>query len=102
MWLILQQERTDDYVIGTGKLHTLKQLCETAYGSVDRNWRDFVVSDPALVRPLESGQTLADASKARLQLGWEPTVSFHEMVGNMVKAQLRHLSAASAATAGRN
>jgi GDPmannose 4,6-dehydratase len=102
MWLILQQERPDDYVIGTGKLHTLKQLCETAYGSVDRNWRDFVVSDPALVRPLESGQTLADASKARLQLGWEPTVSFHEMVGNMVKAQLRHLSAASAATAGRN
>jgi GDPmannose 4,6-dehydratase len=100
MWLILQQERPDDYVIGTGQLHTLKQLCETAYSSVGKDWREFVVSDPALVRPLESGQTLADASKARLQLGWEPTVSFDEMVGSMVKAQLRHLSSANAATAG--
>jgi GDPmannose 4,6-dehydratase len=102
MWLILQQERPDDYVIGTGKLHTLKQLCETAYGSVDKDWRDFVVSDPALVRPLESGQSLADPSKARMQLGWEPTVSFDEMVGNMVRAQLRHLSSEDAATACTN
>lgn len=100
MWLILQQEHPDDYVIGTGKLHTLKQLCETAYGFVDKDWREFVVSDPALVRPLESGQTLADASKARLQLGWEPTVSFDEMVGSMVKTQLQHLGSANAATAG--
>jgi GDPmannose 4,6-dehydratase len=102
MWLILQQERPDDYVIGTGKLHTLKQLCETAYGSVDKDWREFVVSDPALVRPLESGQTLADASKARLQLGWEPTVSFDEMVENMVKVQLQQLSSANATAAGTN
>jgi GDPmannose 4,6-dehydratase len=94
MWLILQQERPDDYVIGTGRLHTLKQLCETAYGSVDKDWRDFVVSDPALVRPLESGQTLADASKARLQLGWEPTVGFDEMIGIMVRAQLKCLNTA--------
>jgi hypothetical protein len=102
MWVILQQERPDDYVIGTGKLHTLKQLCEIAYGSVDKDWWDFVVSDPALVRPLESGQSLADSSKARLQLGWEPTVSFDEMIGNMVRAQLQHLSAAIAATASAN
>jgi GDPmannose 4,6-dehydratase len=100
MWLILQQESPDDYVIGTGKLHTLKQLCETAYGSVGKDWRDFVVSDPALVRPLETGQSLADPSKARLQLGWEPTVSFDEMIGHMVRAQLDHLSAAITGTAG--
>jgi len=91
MWLMLQQERPDDFVIGTGQLHTLQDLCETAYRCVDRDWRDNVVSDPALVRPLESGQTLADTSKARQQLGWEPTVSFDEMVKKMVAAQMLRL-----------
>lgn len=91
MWLMLQQEHPDDFVIGTGKLHTLRDLCETAYRSVDEDWRESVVSDPALVRPLESGQTLADPSKARSQLGWEPTVSFDEMVKKMVAAQMLRL-----------
>lgn len=91
MWLMLQQERPYDFVIGTGQLHTLQDLCETAYRCVDRDWRDSVVSDPALVRPLEAGQTLADPSKARKQLGWEPTVSFDEMVKKMVAAQVRRL-----------
>jgi GDPmannose 4,6-dehydratase len=91
MWLMLQQERPDDFVIGTGQLHTLKDLCETAYRYVDKDWRDSVVSDPTLVRPLESGQTLADFSKARKQLGWRPTVSFEEMVEKMVAAQILRL-----------
>jgi GDPmannose 4,6-dehydratase len=91
MWLILQQERPDDFVIGTGQLHTLRDLCETAYGSVNRDWRKSVVSDPALVRPLESGQTLADSSKAREHLGWKPTISFDEMVRKMVAAQMLRL-----------
>ena len=91
MWLMLQQERPDDFVIGTGQLHTLQDLCETAYRCVDRDWRVNVVSDPALVRPLESGQTLADPSKARKQLGWEPTVSFDEMVKKMVVVQMLRL-----------
>jgi GDPmannose 4,6-dehydratase len=91
MWLMLQQECPDEFVIGTGKLHTLRDLCETAYRSVHRDWRESVVSDPALVRPLESGQTLADPSKAREQLGWEPTVSFNEMVKKMVAAQMMRL-----------
>ena len=91
MWLMLQQDRPDDFVIGTGQLHTLQDLCETAYRCVDRDWRDNVVSDPALVRPLETGQTLADPSKARKQLGWEPTVSFDEMVKKMVAAQMLRL-----------
>ena len=91
MWLMLQREQADDYVIGTGKIHTLRDLCETAYRSVDRDWRDCVVSDPGLVRPLESGQTLADPSKAKAVLGWEPTVSFEQMVGRMVDAQVERL-----------
>lgn len=95
MWLMLQQEQADDFVIGTGKLHTLKQLCEVAYGRVGLNWRDHVVSDPALVRPLETGKTLADASKARNVLGWEPMVSFEQMLAKMVDAQISRLSAVS-------
>ncbi len=91
MWMILQQDRPDNFVIGTGRLHTLKDLCETAYRCVDKDWRDSVVSDPALVRPLESGQTLADPAKARKQLGWEPSVSFDEMVKKMVSAQILRL-----------
>ncbi len=91
MWLMLQQERPDDFVIGTGQLHTLRDLCETAYCCVGKDWRESVVSDPALVRPLESGRTLADPSKARKQLGWEPTVNFDEMVKKMVVAQMLRL-----------
>ncbi len=93
MWLMLQQERADDYVIGTGTLHTLRDLCATAYGAVDRDWRDCVVSDPALVRPLEPGQLLANPAKARRVLGWEPRVPFEEMVGRMVRAQVERLKA---------
>jgi len=62
---------------------------------VGKDWRESVVSDPALVRPLESGQTLADPSKARVQLGWEPTVSFDEMVRKMVAAQMLRLKSVS-------
>ncbi len=95
MWLILQQEHADDFVIGTGELHSLQDLCETAYRSVGKDWRDSVVSDPAFVRPLESGQTLADPSKARLQLGWQPAWSFDDMVRAMVAAQTIRLKASS-------
>lgn len=92
MWLMLQQAHPDDFVIGTGELHTVKDLCEIAYGCVARDWRESVVSDPALMRPLESGQTLADPSKARRLLRWEPTVSFDEMVKKMVSAQMKRLN----------
>lgn len=91
MWLILQQDLPRDFVIGTGILHTLRDLCEMAYRSVGRNWQECVISDPELVRPLEPGKTLADPSKANELLGWKPTVSFEEMVGRMVKSQVRHL-----------
>lgn len=92
MWLMLQQAHPDDFVIGTGELHTVKDLCETAYGCVAKDWRESVVSDPALMRPLESGQTLADPSKARRLLRWEPTISFEAMVKKMVSAQMKRLN----------
>lgn len=93
MWLMLQKDEPDDFVIGTGKLHSLRELCKTAFDCVDKDWRESVVSDPALVRPLESGQTLADPSKARKELDWQPTVSFGEMVERMVAAQVQRLKA---------
>jgi GDPmannose 4,6-dehydratase len=93
MWLMLQRGAPDDYIIGTGKLHTLRDLCQLAYGWVNHDWRDCVVSDPALVRPLEPGQLLADPAKAREELGWQPSVSFGEMVARMVAAQVARLKA---------
>jgi GDPmannose 4,6-dehydratase len=91
MWLMLQQDAPDEFVIGTGTLHTLRELCEVAYGSVGLDWRDNVLSDPALVRPIESGQTLANPAKARRLLGWEPTLSFDEMIRRMVSMQIDNL-----------
>ncbi|KZC24508.1 GDP-mannose 4,6-dehydratase [Rhodanobacter thiooxydans] len=95
MWLMLQQEKAGDFVIGTGKLHSLRDLCEVAYRSVGLDWHNSVISDPGLVRPLESGQTLADPAKAYRELGWEPTVSFEDMVQRMVMAQIENLQSSS-------
>lgn len=91
MWMMLQRDQPEDFVIGTGRLHTLRELCATAYGCVGLDWIDNVTSDPSLVRPLEAGQTLADPTRARAVLGWEPTVDFDAMVGRMVRAQLAML-----------
>lgn len=91
MWLMLQRDVPDDYVIGTGRLHTLQQLCEIAYASVGHDWKESVFSDPAFVRPLEPGQSLADASKANSELGWKPTISFDAMINIMVTAQSARL-----------
>lgn len=91
MWLMLQQDSSDDFVIGTGKLHTLRELCQTAYQSVGLDWQSRVLSDPDLVRPLETGQTLADASKALRVLNWLPAIRFEAMVGKMVAAQMAKL-----------
>lgn len=91
MWLILQQKKPDDFVIGTGQLHTIRELCETAYRFVGKDWRDAVVVDPSLIRPLESVQTLADPTKAKIQLGWTPTFGFDKMVEKMVDYQILRL-----------
>jgi GDPmannose 4,6-dehydratase len=92
---MLQQDKASDFVIGTGLLHSLRDLCEIAYRAVGLDWRDSVVSDPGLVRPLESGQTLANPAKARRELGWQPTVSFEDMVRKMVMAQVKNLQSSS-------
>jgi GDPmannose 4,6-dehydratase len=94
MWMMVQHDTAEDFVIGTGKLHTLRDLCETAYRSVGRDWSKSIVSDPDLVRPLESFQTLADPSKAERILGWKPTVGFEKMVEKMVAAQVERLKTA--------
>ncbi|WP_206607243.1 GDP-mannose 4,6-dehydratase [Rhizobium tubonense] len=91
MWMILQQDQPTDFIIGTGLSHTLQDLCEVAYQSVGRDWKKCVFSDPVLVRPLEPRKTVADPTKARDVLGWQPSVGFEEMVGRMVKAQIRRL-----------
>lgn len=91
MWLILQQEKPDDFVIGTGVQHTLNELCEVAYQSVGCDWKKCVFSDPVLVRPLEPGCILADPGKAKVVLDWQPTVSFEDMVRVMVEAQIERL-----------
>ena len=94
MWMICGQDDAQDFVIGTGRLHTLRQLCEIAYRSVGRDWQECVYSDPALVRPLEPGTIRADPAKARDRLGWYPSVSFEDMIGRMVAAQAKRLQTA--------
>jgi GDPmannose 4,6-dehydratase len=93
MHLVLQQDKPEDYVIGTGELHSLENLCNAAYDCVGRDWRESVFSDPALVRPLEPGRAVADRTKARVELGWEPEVGFESMVEAMVRAQITDLEA---------
>lgn len=101
MWLILQQDTASDFVIGSGQSRSLKDLCEIAYRSVGCHWQDCVVSDPDLVRPLEPSRLIANASKANKVLGWQPKVSFEEMIGRMVGAQIERLTAAKRPLGGQ-
>jgi GDPmannose 4,6-dehydratase len=88
MWLMLQQDQPDDFVVATGKTHSVRELVEIAFGHVRRDWEDHVVIDPALVRPAEVDLLLGDASKARRVLGWEPKTSFAHLVRLMVDADI--------------
>jgi GDPmannose 4,6-dehydratase len=91
MWRMLQQPTPDDYVIGTGETHSVRDLCEVAFARVGLDWRDYVVQDERFMRPAEVDVLVADASKARTRLGWAPTVDFHGLVEMMVDADLsRH------------
>jgi GDPmannose 4,6-dehydratase len=91
MWLMLQQEMPDDYVVGTGETHSVQDLCEVAFGHLDLDWRQYVVQDPRFMRPAEVDVLVADSTKARKVLGWEPTVTFPELVTLMVDADLELL-----------
>src|SRR5256712_3161398 len=88
MWLMLQQPEPEDYGGGTGRQHTVRELCEGAFGHANLDWRQYVKVDPRLVRPAEVDILQADATKARGQLGWAPRVSFEELVRMMVDADL--------------
>ena len=89
MWLMLQQERPDDFVIGTGEVRTVKDFVQAAFDHVGLDWREHVVVDPRYYRPTEVTHLLADASKAKSQLGWTPRVTFTELVKIMVDADVR-------------
>jgi GDPmannose 4,6-dehydratase len=88
MWRMLQKAEPDDYVIGTGHTCSVRDLCESAFNCVGLDYRDYVVQDPKFLRPAEVDLLVADASKARDQLGWTPKVSFTKLVEMMVEADL--------------
>ena len=92
MWRMLQQPKPKDYVVGTGKMHTVRDLCAAAFGHVGLDWKKHVQVDSRFVRPAEVDTLLADASRARRELGWAPQVSFEQLVQMMVDADLERLA----------
>jgi GDPmannose 4,6-dehydratase len=92
MWLMLQPANPDDYVIGTGRTHSVRELVNLAFGHAGLEWQQYVKVDPALVRPAEVDVLQADPSKAKRALGWTPDVSFEQLVVMMVEADLQRLT----------
>ncbi len=93
MWLMLQQDTPDDYVVGTGETHSVRELCQVAFDHVGLDWEKHVVADRQFYRPAEVDLLVSDPSKARQNLGWEPQVSFEGLVHMMVDADLKLLQA---------
>ena len=91
MWLMLQPDKPDNFVISSGKNHSVRQLCETAFGCLDLDYHDYVVTDPKFVRPAEVDVLLGDSSYAKKALAWEPEVSFEQMIGMMVDRDMERL-----------
>jgi len=99
MWLMLQQEQADDYVIATGVTHSVRELVELAFAHVGLDWRSYVRVDPALLRPAEVDLLIGDPGKAKRVLGWEPSVTFERLVAAMVDADLERLAGTAVALA---
>jgi GDPmannose 4,6-dehydratase len=95
MWLMLQQDTADDYVIATGVSHSVRQLVESAFSHAGLDWQQHVKIDPAFLRPAEVDHLIGDASKARNVLGWVPELSFEKLVAMMVDADIERLSGQS-------
>jgi len=91
MWLMLQQDHPDNYVIGTGETHAVREFCEIAFSHVDLDYKEYVVMDEKFYRPAEVDLLISDPSKARAELKWEPAVSFKELVKMMVDSDLARL-----------
>ncbi|NBO93053.1 MAG: GDP-mannose 4,6-dehydratase [Planctomycetia bacterium] len=88
MWLMLQQDKPEDYVVGTGETHTVREFVEIAFDRVGLDWKKYVVIDPKFIRPAEVDLLLSDPSKAQQELGWRLTVPFHKLVHMMVDSDL--------------
>ncbi len=91
MWLMLQQESPDDYVVATGETHSVEEFLELAFGAVNLDWHDYVVQDPRFMRPAEVDLLVGDPAKAGQKMGWAPVVSFPELVQMMVAADMKLL-----------
>jgi GDPmannose 4,6-dehydratase len=96
MWMMLQQDRADDYVISTGESHSVRELVEIAFAHVGLDWQKHVRLDPRFLRPAEVEHLIGDSSKARATLGWTPAVGFKQLVEMMVDADLERVSHNSA------
>ena len=94
MWRMLQQDAPGDFIVATGTAHSVQQLVEVAFDCVGLHWRDYVVTDPAFIRPAEVDQLMGDATRARDVLGWTPRVTFPQLVDMMVRADLKRLGPA--------
>jgi GDPmannose 4,6-dehydratase len=95
MWLMLQQDQPDDYVVATNETHTVREFLEKSFGYVNLNWEDYVEFDSRYLRPSEVDLLIGDSSKAQQQLGWKPSVTFEELVSLMVEADLQALGLTS-------
>ena len=91
MWLMLQQEQADDYVVGTGQTHSVRELCDVAFGHLDLDWKQYVVVDPKFYRPADVELLVSDPSKAKATLGWQPEVGFRQLIQMMVDADIKLL-----------
>jgi GDPmannose 4,6-dehydratase len=100
MWLMMQQDEAEDYVIATGVSHSVRELVETAFAHAGLDWQQHVRTDPALLRPAEVDHLIGNPEKARRALGWEPTVNFEQLVAMMVDQDLARLSGAQRPAVG--
>jgi GDPmannose 4,6-dehydratase len=91
MWLMLQQEKADDYVVATGRTHAVRDFVRLAFAAADLDWEKYVVVDPHFYRPAEVDLLIGDPSKAQRELGWRPETSFEQLVEQMVRADLERL-----------
>ena len=99
MWMMLQQDRAEDYVIATGESHSVQELVELAFGHAELDWKKYVRTDPKLLRPAEVEHLIGDSTRARAALGWKPEVDFAGLVRMMVDADLSRLGHARSASA---
>ncbi|MFN2292115.1 MAG: GDP-mannose 4,6-dehydratase [Anaerolineae bacterium] len=91
MWLMLQRDEPSDYVVGTGETHSVRELCQVAFGYLGLDWEEYVVVDQEFYRPAEVDMLVSDPARARAELNWEPKVSFEELIQMMVDEDLEHL-----------